>query len=316
MTVLGDRLRQAREAKGLSVQAVSGVTKIREHILIALETESFEELPAPVFVRGFLRTLARHLKLNADELLALYAEAVPQEPSLESAPVVEEKPRPGELSAPTIRGPGWPGWLNPGSVMVGLIAIVLVAGIVWGGSQIAKGVSLPSFPMPPFFDAPTPASSASSVRVTPVAPSPAPALSAAPTAALAAPSPAATFAFPTPTATAAASFEVRLDVVSRSWVKVEVDGTGVQESVLEVGVSKTYMAARRVTLRVGNAAGISVTVNGKAQPALGAEGDVVDRQWTIGDGGAVVLVTPTWTNPPSTSTATPVATAPVPSPTR
>jgi hypothetical protein len=253
VTSLGDQLRQAREARGLSIQAVSGTTKIREHILIALETDSYDELPAPVFVRGFLRTLARHLRLNADELLALYAAAVPQEAAPAEPPVAEITP----LELPAIKpGPALPGWLNPSSVMVGLLAVVIVAAAVWGGSQLLRGVSLP-----------------------------------------------ATFAFPTPTVPPVASFEVRLDILTRSWVKVEVDGAAVQEGVLDAGVIKTYKAAKRLTLRVGNAAGVGVTLNGHALPALGAEGDVVDRQWVMSGDGAIALATPTWTSPPATFTA-------------
>ena len=72
MPALGQLLRQGRESRNLSLQAVAGATKIREHILVALENENYDALPAPVFVRGFLRTLARHLALDSAELLGLY----------------------------------------------------------------------------------------------------------------------------------------------------------------------------------------------------------------------------------------------------
>ncbi len=293
-------MRQAREARGLSIQAVSGTTKIREHILIALETDSFDELPAPVFVRGFLRTLARYLKLNADELMALYAEAVPQEVASAAAPVAEVTP----VELPAIAaGPALPHWLNPSSVMVGLLAVVIVAAIVWGGSQLLQGLSLPDLA------ALVPTNTAVAPTQGGATPLPSAGSPAAPTAAATvAPSPAATFAFPTPTAPPVASFEVRLDILTRSWVKVEVDGAGVQEGLLDAGVIKTYKAARRITLRVGNAAGVSVTLNGLALPSLGAEGDVVDRQWVLGSDGAIALATPTWTNPPATATAPPAPT--------
>jgi len=322
VTVLGDRLRQAREAREISVQAVSSVTKIREHILIALETDTFEDLPAPVFVRGFLRTLARYYKLNTEELLALYAEAVPQEPSLESAPAVEDRPAPAQ--APVISGRRtWPGWLNPSSVMFGLIAVLVVAALVWGGNGLMSGgIKLPdiaSFLPQPSINTPVPAARATT-SATPVAASAAPTAAVVPTTvASATTAPAATvpaiFATPTMTTPPAAAFEVRLDIVSRAWVKVEVDGVGAHEGVLDTGTSKTFKAAKRLTLRVGNAAGVTVALNGKAQPALGADGDVVDRMWVLDDTGAIATATPVWTNPPSTPTPTAVAptgTAPAP----
>jgi cytoskeleton protein RodZ len=314
VTSLGDQLRQAREARGLSIQAVSGTTKIREHILIALETDSFDELPAPVFVRGFLRTLARYLRLNPEELLGLYAAAVPQEVAPAAPPVAEVTPV--ELPAITT-GPALPRWLSPSSLLVGLLAVVIVAAIVWGGSQLLQGVSLPDLA------ALVPTNTAVAPTRVAATPLPAAGASTAPTAAATiAPSQAPTFAFPTPTVPPVASFEVRLDILTRSWVKVEVDGASVQEGVLDAGVIKTYKPASRLTLRVGNAAGVSVTLNGHVLPPLGAEGDVVDRQWVMSSDGAIALATPTWTKPPATATApagpTPAATeappaAPVPS---
>ena len=83
---LGDLLRERREARGFSLQSVASSTKIREHILVALESGTYDCLPAPVFVRGFLRTLARHLGLDADELLALYVAAVPQSVASSAVP--------------------------------------------------------------------------------------------------------------------------------------------------------------------------------------------------------------------------------------
>ena len=66
---VGELLKQAREKKGLSHEQVSEMTRLRVHILKALEGEVWEELPPPVFVRGFIRSYARILDL--DEKVAL-----------------------------------------------------------------------------------------------------------------------------------------------------------------------------------------------------------------------------------------------------
>jgi cytoskeletal protein RodZ len=291
---LGDLLRHARESKGLTVQTVSGATKIREHILIALETETFEELPAPVFVRGFLRTLARYLGLNAEELLGLYAQATPVEAQVPSDPELLPAAKEGN-GIPVL--PRTPGWLNPTSLVTGLIAILVVAGVVWGGGQIAQGLVAQGNPLPVSIPTATPLPS---LPPTPAADTPLPATSApVPTPSLA---PVISFASPTPTAAPQPAFEVRLDISARSWVKVEVDGVLMHEGVLESGTSKTYKAQKRVTMRAGNAAGVNVFLNGQPQPPLGGEGDVADRQWVVGDKGAVTVATPTWTNPPSSPT--------------
>jgi transcriptional regulator with XRE-family HTH domain len=65
---VGDRLRDAREARGLDIYRVERDTKIRVKYLSALEDGEFTELPGDVYTRGFLRNYASYLGLDADEL--------------------------------------------------------------------------------------------------------------------------------------------------------------------------------------------------------------------------------------------------------
>ncbi len=67
-----DFLRRAREAVGLSLDALSHRTRIRRHLLEAVETERFAELPQRVFVRGFVVTIARELGLDPERAWAAY----------------------------------------------------------------------------------------------------------------------------------------------------------------------------------------------------------------------------------------------------
>lgn len=69
---LGETLRSAREARGLDRARIERDTRIRERYLSALERGAYEELPGDVYARGFLRTYARYLKLEPDELMAMY----------------------------------------------------------------------------------------------------------------------------------------------------------------------------------------------------------------------------------------------------
>lgn len=55
----GSTLRQLRETNGYSVDDVCGRTRISRAILVALEDDRFRDLPAPVYLRGFLAELAR-----------------------------------------------------------------------------------------------------------------------------------------------------------------------------------------------------------------------------------------------------------------
>ena len=64
MPSVPDRLREAREALGLDVYQVADITKIRTDHIRALEEGRFDAFAAPVYVRGFIRTYARLLRLD------------------------------------------------------------------------------------------------------------------------------------------------------------------------------------------------------------------------------------------------------------
>lgn len=55
--------------RGLTIDQVANDTRISSRFLEALEDEAFEELPAPVYVRGFLRSYANYLHIDAQPLL-------------------------------------------------------------------------------------------------------------------------------------------------------------------------------------------------------------------------------------------------------
>ncbi len=68
----GLNMRKAREEKGWSHHDVEDAIKIRVRYLEALENEQYDVLPGPTYSKGFLRTYARHLGLNSDEIINLY----------------------------------------------------------------------------------------------------------------------------------------------------------------------------------------------------------------------------------------------------
>ena len=72
----GSRFKQEREARHLSLGDVARVTKIPERSLERLEGGRFDELPAEVFVRGFVRSYARAVGLDPDDMARRYGEIV------------------------------------------------------------------------------------------------------------------------------------------------------------------------------------------------------------------------------------------------
>ena len=68
----GLTLRRAREQQGLSLHDVADQTRISVRWLAALEEARTEQLPAPVFVIGYLRSYTRVLGLPGDEMIESY----------------------------------------------------------------------------------------------------------------------------------------------------------------------------------------------------------------------------------------------------
>jgi cytoskeleton protein RodZ len=72
MKKTGQLLREAREARGISLQEISVHLKINSRILRALEEGDQAQLPAKTFLRGFVQSYAQFLRLNGDEVLELF----------------------------------------------------------------------------------------------------------------------------------------------------------------------------------------------------------------------------------------------------
>lgn len=72
MKTIGSVLKDQRERKGLSLEDISGKTKIRVNFLKALEENDFSKLPSDTVARGFIQVYARELDLDQKSALALF----------------------------------------------------------------------------------------------------------------------------------------------------------------------------------------------------------------------------------------------------
>src|SRR5690349_9403193 len=72
MANFGASFKQAREAKGISLDQIAAETRISTRFLQAIEDEEFNLLPGGIFNRGFVRTYAEKLGLDADQAVAIY----------------------------------------------------------------------------------------------------------------------------------------------------------------------------------------------------------------------------------------------------
>lgn len=92
MSELGQQLKEARLQKGLSLDDVQEMTKIRKRYLEAIESGDYKVLPGSFYVRAFIKTYAETVGLNPDELLEGHKKDVPdseQEATME--PVITKR---------------------------------------------------------------------------------------------------------------------------------------------------------------------------------------------------------------------------------
>jgi transcriptional regulator with XRE-family HTH domain len=255
MSALGEAFRTAREARGLTLSDVAEHIHIRSVYLAAIEAEDWASIGAPVYARGFIRSYARFLGMDADDAVARFAERVPGGPASPSAAAAVQAPIPAPAASGDRGGP---------SVLVialGLIAVVLVAFVGYEYLQFQSGTP-----------AAAPAVSASAT------PAPAP-VAAAPDA-TATPD---DDVSPQPQPLAEASFGpggLAVRLIERSWLRVAVDGKVVLEGIYPAGTYR-HFTGTRATVRAGNAAGVDLTVGGKHIGTLGAAGDVVERTYAL-----------------------------------
>jgi len=68
----GGRLRRSRLHRGMELEDISGVTKISPSYLRFIEEDRYAELPAPVYVRGFVKAYAECMGLDAKRVASSY----------------------------------------------------------------------------------------------------------------------------------------------------------------------------------------------------------------------------------------------------
>ena len=118
----GAMLAQAREAAGLSVDAVAAQLKLAPRQVRALESGDFAALPGRTFVRGFMRNYARFLDVDAEKVLAALPDAE-ADPGLSHPHLANTHRAMGEIPNERARPKSIAGW----AIALALAAIVAVA---------------------------------------------------------------------------------------------------------------------------------------------------------------------------------------------
>ena len=130
----GERLQAARIQQGLSLEDVAHRMHLSLDILKAIENNKFEEITAPIFVKGYLRAYARIVSLNEDEMILQYRDFY----SEEDPPISSTSNILPELSAGDVR-------IKWTTYLVILVIAVMLAAWWWNREQSSEApISLDS----------------------------------------------------------------------------------------------------------------------------------------------------------------------------
>ena len=243
MPALGEQFRAAREARGLSLSDVAEQIRIRSVYLGEIEAENWGAIGAPVYVRGFLRTYARFLGLDPEEAVLEFNKTAAAAPVAPAAST--------GLSGSFAGGSGQNRGLSPLIWVASAVALVLIGFVIYNYVALrAPGASSVSASVAPSSQQTVLPSNTPSAMVSP---------SVAPV---------------------HAANTVGVHVTSASWLRVTVDGNVSIEGTFPPGTAKEFHG-KVASVRVGNAGGVEIFVDGKSIGKLGKTGDVAERTFHL-----------------------------------
>lgn len=83
---LGEKLQQAREARGISISEVAENTRISSLYLTAIENNDYRTLPGGIFNKGFVKSYAKYVGVDEHEALQDYSTLINQQENLSEEP--------------------------------------------------------------------------------------------------------------------------------------------------------------------------------------------------------------------------------------
>lgn len=257
----GQRLKKARELRGLSVDQVATELRLSRRIVDGIEADDYRELPEPAFVRGYMRRYAQLVKLSPDDIATRFDQSYAADAA---TPAPDARPRNpiqilGDLARPKLRLGRLLSWAS-----LALILLLFV-GLFWGRQDSASVVveEEPAVvevePVAPVVSAVTvpsaPMAAPSDVLPLPSGPAQLPAPVGSNLAPLAA----------GPAAAPAVTDQVKLVLTADSWISIkDAKGQVLTSAVHKAGASLSLNGEAPFAVNIGNAPGVSLSINGKA----------------------------------------------------
>jgi cytoskeleton protein RodZ len=266
----GDKLKQEREKRKISLEQISASTKIGTRMLQALEENKFNQLPGGIFNKGFVRAYSHCLGLDEEQVVAEYLQASGDAPPPKTEIAVrEDEARENEEHVRRLES----------SELVVALALSL-----WSRHQ-REQVRQSLRPTPASSATDAPASSAPQVI------DEASGKIANPNAegANEASGPNAPTRDSASGAAIPREFTVTIQARDESWISVTADGKTAPSETLVAGSERTVSGRKQITVKAGNAGDLDFRFNGKKLD-VGAKGGEV-KTVNFGPSGLLPLTT-------------------------
>ena len=251
---LGSVIRQARIDAGLSIDDLSERTSIRAGLLKEIESNDFTKCGGETYARGHLRNIAPLLKMDAGVLLELYENEQSMQPRRIQEMLAENNVLTNPVDKKTIS------WKTLAGISLATLALLGAVQIIISNSKTTEISSPEAVATETATAAPTNTSEAQ-------------------------PTPTATSTPTTVRDTYSSGTGVSVKVAAsrgNSWLFVsDANGTTLYSGQIRSGQNLNFSSSTRVSLKVGNAGAVDVSVNGKSAQQIGDDGEVITVSYGV-----------------------------------
>jgi cytoskeleton protein RodZ len=251
---LGSVIRQARIDAGLSIDDLSERTSIRAGLLKEIESDDFTKCGGETYARGHLRNIAPLLKMDAGVLLELYENEQSMQPRRIQEMLAENNVMTNPVDKKTIS------WKTLAGISLATLALLGAVQIIISNSKTTE-ISSPEA---------VATETATAEPTNTAEPQPTPTATNTPT---------------TVRDTYSSGTGVSVSVAAsrgNSWLFVsDANGTTLYSGQIRSGQNLNFSSSTRVSLKVGNAGAVDVSVNGKGAQQIGDDGEVITVSYGV-----------------------------------
>ena len=264
MEGIGGILRDARERNNATFEQIEDATKIKKRYLQALEREEWDQTPDIVYAKGFLRTYARYLGLDEQSLCDLFEISVAGREGQAGAgygigSASDGKPSKGKEKKRKREQKEVDLHNKPKIKMIYILCFLSIAVLlfcVWAyqnyhldESEADRPPTAPIIqPQPPVVVAPLPEPE------------------------------------PEPEPVILTSILLKMEATQACWLRLRNKGELVYENTMRPGDILEFPEMEKIELRLGNAGGVILTLNGLELPLQGSSGQIVTKHFSFLDG--------------------------------